>query len=90
MVDDELKFETAVGCLDHTLHLAVEESLNDVPEVGKSVKKGRSLAALFSRSQRLRNILKQVLRNLGEEDLAVQIGTENRWFYRWMETKRHL
>ena len=58
--------------------------------MSKAVKKGRSLAAHFSRSSTSRKMLRGLQESSGEDVKAVIIGTENRWFFRHMEAKRLL
>ena len=65
-------------CVDHTAHLAVEESLDKAPEVKKATSKVRSFINLLKDSHILKEQFKQVMDEAGEDPLAIIQGTSNR------------
>jgi hypothetical protein len=65
-------------CVDHTIHLGVEESLGRVPKMVGAINKVRKLVEYFVQSSLARQALRNIMQELGVAPLAVAQGTSNR------------
>ena len=77
-------------CVDHTFELANEETLVQCPPTNSSVKKVRSLVNYFKDSTLATEAFYKIMIEAGVDPLAVVKGTDNRWFFKYMEVERAL
>ena len=77
-------------CIDHTIHLVVEESLENVRDLADAIKKVRQFVEYLVQSSPARQALLELMAELGIPVLAPMQGTSNRWFYKWSEVRRIL
>ena len=77
-------------CVDHQIHLLIEESLKSQAEMKASIRGGKKLLNHFSRSSASRQLLRSIQTELGLPELCPVIGTANRWFHKMSEIERLL
>ena len=78
------------GCVDHTIELAVEESIDQCTEMKRSMKKLRSLVNYFKDAATAREAFKKIMMDARVDPLSIIQGTSNRWFFKYSEAKRAL
>ena len=88
--DVGLMTKYTTDCVDHQIHLLIEESLRNQAAMKASIKKGKKLINHFSRSSLSRQLLRSIQTELGLPELCPVIGTANRWFHKMSETERLL
>ena len=67
-----------LSCLDHTLHLVVEDSIKGVVTLEEAIRKIRALVNYFVQSGKQRQLLLNCMDELGVGRLSVAQGTSNR------------
>ena len=67
------KFTT--DCVDHQIHLLVEESIKNQLIMSEAIKKGRALVTHFSRASQSRQMLRAIQEELGTAKLCPIVGT---------------
>ena len=77
-------------CVDHQIHLLVEESIMKLPAMKNALKNGKSLVTHFSRSSLSRQLLRSIQEDLGVPKLCPIIGTSNRWYHKMTSIERLL
>ena len=77
-------------CVDHQIHLLIEESLKNHAAMKASIKAGKKLLNHLSRSSLSRQLIRSIQSELGLPELCPIIGTSNRWFHKMSETERLL
>ena len=87
-----LKTTHTASCVDHTAHLAVEDSLEGpgVWGVKEATDKVRQLLNKMKDSHKMKEAFQEVMREAGDDPLALIQGTSNRWYYKFMEAERVL
>ena len=78
------------GCVDHTIELAIEESISQCTQMKEAVHKIRSFINRMKDSSQDREKFHQILKDAGVEQLTIIQGTTNRWFYKYAEAERAL
>ena len=78
------------SCVDHTLELATEESIQQCRCMKEAMEKVRSLTKYMKDSSLARETFSQIMLYAGVEPLAIIKGTSNRWFFKYVETQRAL
>ena len=78
------------GCVDHTIKLAKEESINQCPDMKRSIKKLRFLVNHFKEVAVSREAFKKIMVDARFDPLSIIQGTSNRWFYKYSEAHRAL
>ena len=82
------KFTT--DCVDHQIHLLVEESIKNQFIMSEAIKKSRALVTHFSRASQSRQMLRAIQEELGTAKLCPIVGTSNRWFHKMTSVERLL
>ena len=77
-------------CVDHQIHLLVEESIKNLLSMSEALKKGKALVTHFSRASLSRQMLRAIQEELGTAKLCPIIGTSNRWFHKMTSIERLL
>ena len=85
-----LQTKYATDCVDHQIHLLVEESLKGHNNIKDSLKKGKKLVNHFSRSCLSRQLVRSIQVEVGLPKLCPIVGTANRWFHKMSEIERLL
>ena len=87
-----LRTTHTASCVDHTAHLAVEDSLEGrgVRGVKEATDRVRQLLNKMKDSHKMKEAFQEVMREMGEDPLALIQGTSNRWYYKFMEAERVL
>ena len=79
-------------CVDHQLHLLVEESIEEVPDMQSTLRKVREFVTYPNQSGlakgELLNIQKEI--NPNDKPLSPMMGTANRWYHKYKESERLL
>ena len=75
-------------CVDHQIHLAVEESTKLLIRMSEALKKGKALVTHFSRASLSRQLLRSIQEELGTTKLCPIVGTSNRWFHKMTSIER--
>ena len=88
--DVGLPTKYTTDCLDHQIHLGVEESIKNLPGMKESLKKGKALRNHFSRAPLSRQLLRSIQEELGLPLLCSVTGTSNRWFHKMSAVQRLL
>ena len=88
----EVEFEINYtgSCVDHTVELAIEESLTQCSSMKSAVHKIRVLVNHIKDSSIDREKFHKILSDSGIEMMTIIQGTANRWFFKYAETKRAL
>ena len=73
------------NCVDHTIHLDVDESLGIVKKLDATIKKVWKFVNYLVESCMVRQNLSELMKILGLPILAPMQGTSNRWFFKWQE-----
>ena len=73
------------GCVDHTIELATEESINQCTDMKRSIKKLRFLVNHFKEVAVAREAFKKIMVDARFDPLSIIQGTSNRWFYKYSE-----
>ena len=76
--------------MDHTIELAVEDSIDECTEMKRSMKKLRSLVNYFKDVATAREAFKKIMMDARVDPLSIIQGTKNRWFFKYSEAKRAL
>ena len=88
--DVGLPTKYTTDCVDHQIHLAVEESIKNILNMAEALKKGKALVNHFSRANLSRQMLKSIQEELGTQKLCPIVGTSNRWFHKMSAVERLL
>ena len=88
--DVGLKINYDATCVDHTMELVSEDTIDTCKNIGSSVKKLRVLVNHFKESLAAREKLHDIMEESGEKPLTIIQGTSNRWFFKYSEAKRAL
>ena len=77
-----LKTTHTASCVDHTAHLAVEDSLEGpgVWGVKEATDKVRQLLNKMKDSHKMKEAFQEVMREAGDDPLALIQGASNRWY----------
>ena len=74
-------------CVDHTAHLAAEETLEQCPEVNSSIKKCHKFIMTMKDSNLMKEAFYNQMKESGDDHLAIIQGTSNRWYFKLFETE---
>ena len=85
-----LNIKYVTDCIDHQVHLIVEETLRAKDSIKSGVDNGYSVVVHFSKSTLSRQCLKNIQEELNRSQLCPIIGTSNRWYYKMTSTERLL
>ena len=88
--DAGLNIKYVTDCVDHQVHLLVEESLRVNDGMKQAVENGHSVVVHFSKAALSRQALKSIQEELGLQVLCPMIGTQNRWYFKKTSTERLL
>ena len=88
--DVGLPTKYTTDCLDHQIHLGVEESTKNLLGMKESLRKGKALRNHFSRAPLSRQLLRSIQEELGLPLLCSVTGTSNRWFHKMSAVQRLL
>ena len=77
-------------CVDHQIHLLVEESIKNLLRMAEALKKGKALVTHFFRASLSRQMLRAIQEELGTVKLCLIIGTSYRWFHKMTSVERLL
>ena len=88
--DVGLPTKYTTDCVDHQIHLAVEESIRNIINMAEALKKGKALVNHFSRANLSRQMLTAIQEELGTQKLCPIVGTSNRWFHKMSAVERLL
>ena len=88
--DIYMKINHRGKCVDHTLELASEDSIKQVPLMKSAVSKSHALVNYLKDSSLAKTEFNNIMTRLGMTPLSVFKGTDNRWFFKAAETHRIL
>ena len=88
--DIYMKINHRGKCVDHTLELASEDSIKQVPLMKSAVAKSHALVNYLKDSCLAKTEFNNIMTRLGIAPLSVFKGTDNRWFFKASETHRVL
>lgn len=86
--DDDVELMRAHGCVDHSLNLAVRDTLDG--DLKSKLERARGLVVAVKRSQKLQLRLSAILRTLGMPQLRVKLDCVTRWNSTFDMLKRFL
>ena len=78
------------NCVDHTLELGSEETLEAILRMKDSIKKLRCLVNYMKDSSTAREKFHEIMLASGMDPLTIIQGTDNRWFHKYSEAHRAL
>ena len=87
-----LKTHHTATCVDHTAHLAVEDALDGrgVLDLKESLNKLRKLVGKMKESHKMHEEFQRVIQDAGDDPLAIIQGSQNRWYFKFLEAERVL
>ena len=74
-------------CVDHTIHLCVEDSISKIVNLEECIKRVNTFVTHLHKSPLDRQKLLKVQEEIGMEKLCPIKGTQNRWFFKWSEAQ---
>ena len=78
------------NCVDHTLELGSEETLDAILRMKDPIKKLRCLVNYMKDSSTAREKFHEIMLESGLDPLTIIQGTDNRWFHKYSEAHRAL
>jgi hypothetical protein len=69
----------AASCVDHTAHLAAEDTLNQYRDVKKSHDRAHKFVNSMKDSNLIKEAFYKTMIDAGDDPLAIIQGTANRW-----------
>ena len=77
-------------CVDHTIELAIEESIVQSSKMKEAIQKIRTFVNRMKESSLDKEKFHQTLKDSGVENITIIQGTANRWYYKYAEAERAL